>query len=313
MVPGALSSSSSSRSTNYSPYQYDMTVPQFTPDGRLLQVEYAQSAADHSTPLVAALVNKDLVVLACCRRNANTQQQRLVLLPSSSSSSSSSSTTPSGTIVLALSGVLADSLALLQTLQDDLAQQHRIFGGRRHATASRLASVVAQKCHLHALGGGRRVLGSTLLLVSSTNGSNGGVDDDLDTAGPCWTLYRTDPSGAIQTIVLQAASVESRIHILGGGSSALSLQRRLQRNWFKNKDDDTAAATLERTRLRQLLHILVEEEQSERERHPRNDPRMEGGAVDAAWPVMEVVLLSTSRGAIKLSQQQVQRLLLADE
>jgi len=33
------SSSSSSSSANYSPYHYDMTVPQFTPDGRLLQVE----------------------------------------------------------------------------------------------------------------------------------------------------------------------------------------------------------------------------------------------------------------------------------
>ena len=56
LILAATISAATSQSTNpttYSVYDYDLTTPRFTPDGRLMQVEYASSAPDLSSPLIA--------------------------------------------------------------------------------------------------------------------------------------------------------------------------------------------------------------------------------------------------------------------
>lgn len=95
-------------STSYNPYQYDTTVPQFTPDGRLLQVEYAANAIDQSLPLIVIpslrldADDRDNDNAMCCLlialRTRGKVQERLVMLPSSSD------TEKAPTAVLALSG-----------------------------------------------------------------------------------------------------------------------------------------------------------------------------------------------------------------
>ena len=84
--------------SNYNAYNYDMATPQFTPDGKLLQVEYASAATDLSSPLVALQTRNNTLVLIALKKS-NTQN-RIALLQDN--------------ICVAMSGVLADSLALLQ-------------------------------------------------------------------------------------------------------------------------------------------------------------------------------------------------------
>ena len=76
-----------------------MTTPQFTPDGRLLQVEYASAASDLSSPLVALQLNNNTLVLIALKKS-NTQNRIAVLQDNK--------------VCVAMSGVLADSVALLQ-------------------------------------------------------------------------------------------------------------------------------------------------------------------------------------------------------
>lgn len=101
----APSSAIAAATDSYNAYRYDCTVPQFTPDGRLLQTEYAAAAADRSSPIVCARIistrtksqqeteeddeddDEDVItLLACC---------------SISSSSRSDSTPPTGSAAAA--------------------------------------------------------------------------------------------------------------------------------------------------------------------------------------------------------------------
>jgi 20S proteasome alpha/beta subunit len=70
-----------------------------TVDGRVLQVEYASAAASHSSCVVVAPIQNDTVVIFTTRP-AGTVQEQLVVLKDSHT-------------VVALSGILTDSLALL--------------------------------------------------------------------------------------------------------------------------------------------------------------------------------------------------------
>jgi 20S proteasome alpha/beta subunit len=283
----------STADSNYNPYRYDLTVPQFTPDGRLLQTEYAQAAADHSTPVIAARISTNLCALACCRRSSHSQQARLIILPPTTSMSSSSD----GAIVLALAGVLADSLSLLQAVQDQMLEDHRMYGGTKKQTAVNIATVLASQCQTYTFGGGIRPLGSTIWVTDYCNNSNNNSDYNV------LILHQTDPSGALRDVVLHPS--DKTVSVLGGGTAGSLLQRRLEKEWVASAAADGSDNHVQR-RISQLLHIMIDE-------HQRNiDARTSStskGKHNNSPVSLEVVLLSPTKGALKLTNEQIQGLL----
>mmetsp|Transcript_12697 Transcript_12697/g.27027 ORF Transcript_12697/g.27027 Transcript_12697/m.27027 type:complete len:447 (-) Transcript_12697:37-1377(-) len=166
ILPNAVASSygnlGSSHGRRYAAYDYDLTTPQYTPDGRLLQVEYAINACrrDSSNPIVGAGINipgdKETVLIMATisspppssnppqtqhskengmqsirsTKEGNQRAQfRIIEVPLSTSSSLEHTDTP--TILIGLSGVLSDATSLLQIAYSQLEEEQRVFGWHR--------------------------------------------------------------------------------------------------------------------------------------------------------------------------------------
>jgi 20S proteasome alpha/beta subunit len=205
--------------TEYNPYRYDLIVPQFTPDGRLLQVEYAQRAAEHSNPIVAVrLVPEDLLVLTCCRRS-HSPQERIIL---------------SNNVIIAMAGVLADNLKLISIVREHLTNEFWRYGGTKKPSASRIADLIADVCRQTNSGGGLRPLGATMWVLAEPKSVQNNI-----------VLYRTDPSGSVLSIPLQQVAVL-------GGEPALtaSLTHQITAQLEKESNQRT------KDKLRSILTIL---------------------------------------------------------
>lgn len=140
-----------------------MTTPQFTPDGRLLQVEYASRAATHSSPCVVCKFGAH-ETLVMTRKSSRKLQNRLIQL--------------SETTAVCLSGVVSDSLALLAKVYELQDNNRRLYGSKT-LTERQVASAIATACQRHSFGGGLRPYGSTIVIVSPT------------------AILQSDPSGAV--------------------------------------------------------------------------------------------------------------------
>jgi hypothetical protein len=246
--------------SNYHIYNYDQTSQQFTPDGRLIQVEYASNAVEHSSPVVVVECNNIvsttntnnddaktttktattrssslssvypcMIVLTIPHKHQiqhNSPQHRIVILNNNNNNKEQqeynddhddgtavTTTIKSSPYVVIMSGILADSLALLQAaLMDESKHQldyHSCF------TIQQMAIAMAQACHARTQRGGLRPYGSTMVLCgyngqddvdnveeyhkddddNKNQNNDGGGDGDGD--GYRSLIFQTDPSGAI--------------------------------------------------------------------------------------------------------------------
>jgi proteasome alpha subunit len=149
---------------------YDRTIVVFSPDGRLLQVEYARQAVKRGSTAAGLVVNNG-VILGATKSSAplsvgDTYKKIFVI---------------DDHIGIVGSGILADARYLVETARVK-AQINRITYGEPvsvHTTAKYLAN---QK-HMATQYAGLRPFGIGLLV--------GGVDSN----GP--NLYETDPSGTM--------------------------------------------------------------------------------------------------------------------
>ena len=147
------------QASRYAAYDYDLTTPQFTPDGRLLQVEYAAKACvregsnpilsvgfcdENDVVLVMATISSDVGVEVDdessssneIRQNAKAQYRIIEVPVSAFYSHLSGSINPisaiaTSSILIGLSGHLSDAASLLQTIYSQLEEEQSVFGWHR--------------------------------------------------------------------------------------------------------------------------------------------------------------------------------------
>ncbi|XP_075241261.1 proteasome subunit alpha type-3-like [Convolutriloba macropyga] len=158
---------------------YDLSASQFSPDGRVFQVEYATKACENSGTIVGVRC-KDGVVLAAekiitsklyCRHT----QQRIMNVDAH--------------IGMAFSGLVADAYQLCNIARDEAAD-YRVQHGMP-IPPEYLASRVSQYVHAYTLYAALRPFGVTTFLASYHNGKS-----DLHVVEPSGVFYSYNASAS---------------------------------------------------------------------------------------------------------------------
>ena len=157
---------------------YDRAITMFSPDGRLLQVEYAKKTVKQGSSALG-IVCKDGVVLASDKRILDP-----LIIPDSVEKIFMIDNMMGATVA----GILSDARVLVERAQVR-AQQHRIT----YNSNVDVLTIVKDICQLKQIctqSGGLRPFGVSLLI--------GGIDEE----GP--RLYETDPTGIFFQYVARA-------------------------------------------------------------------------------------------------------------
>jgi 20S proteasome alpha/beta subunit len=350
VVTSSSSSSSSSfyYSNNYNVYQYDRTSSHFTPDGRLMQVEYARSAADHSSPLIVFQYKSntnngggsddkeeeedELLILLTLKRRSSSSSSGSPTTNSNTGSSSSGSSSPflqerivvlpENECILVLSGILSDCTRLLNKLQDEDLQHRRLYGGCAFCSPLKIASCLSYACQKHAIGGGIRPFGSTFFIAAANQPTTGLAPSSSSFSSSPFELYQTDPSGAVQSLPvgIGAGAGDSTSSppplILGGAyvEGTDRLRRRLTTEWSRllsnnNKQETTTVASL----LIAVTRILLQEQQPSQTASSSSTTATEVAILPLQPPPppssLEVAVISVKHGLYKLSETQIRDIL----
>jgi len=148
---------------------YDLSASQFSPDGRVFQVEYAQKAVENSGTVIG-LRGKDGVVFAV---------EKIVTSKLMEHSANKRIFTVDRHIGLAVAGLIADARALAETARTEASNYRADYNNS--ITASHLADRVGMYLHAYTLYSFVRPFGCSVMM--------GACDED----GP--QLYMADPSG----------------------------------------------------------------------------------------------------------------------
>jgi len=149
---------------------YDLSASQFSPDGRVFQVEYAQKAVENSGTSIA-LKGKDGVVFAV---------EKLVTSKLYENGANRRIFSVDTHIGMAVAGLLADSRQIFETARKEASNYRSEYGN--NIPVKYLADRVAMYKHAYTLYSSVRPFGCSIAL---------GSYDDID--GP--QLFMVDPSG----------------------------------------------------------------------------------------------------------------------
>ncbi|XP_064403650.1 proteasome subunit alpha type-3-like [Halichondria panicea] len=148
---------------------YDLSAAQFSPDGRIFQLEYAMKAVENSSTVVG-ICGKDGVVLGV---------EKLITSKLHEVSSNKRLFTIDRHVGIAISGLIADARQVVSRAKDEAADYRMTYS--QSIPAKHLMNRVSSFMHVYTLYSAVRPFGCSLMM-----GSYG-------PEGP--TLYMADPSG----------------------------------------------------------------------------------------------------------------------
>lgn len=273
----------------YNAYNYDRPIC-FSPDGRILQVEYASLAGSLSPPMVIvehgpsdALGNdggaaSSCLVVVCVRNKCNSPQNRIVI-------------SEDGKHCCVMSGILSDCLRLLQEgIEATIRQRIK----NRKFEISAFAQAIADEC-LSRTSSGHRPYGSTMIVCGfeSKNTIYNEVEGKLIQLNQP-SIYQIDPSGGI---FLHRKSRDNRersqVRCIVGGTQ--SLQQRLKERINQEinelgKLDDIKDSHIS-TEIARVAKVLIEENPDNRGSKPIE---------------LEVVVISSELGCHRFDKNQIE-------
>jgi len=176
---------------------YDRAITVFSPDGRILQVEYAKKAID-SGSLIIGITCKDGIVLA-----ADTHRVDPLLVANSVSKVEK----VNKNIILTSAGYIGDARVLLKRARLK-AQEHKLTYGE-NIGPEELVKFISDICQSFTQYGGIRPFGVSLLI--------GGINE----AGP--QLFVTEPAG-----------IYFRYKAKAIGNNSTEANKKLEKDWKSN-------------------------------------------------------------------------------
>ncbi|XP_065066305.1 proteasome subunit alpha type-3-like [Rhopilema esculentum] len=148
---------------------YDLSANQFSPDGRVFQVEYAMKAVENSSTAIAIR----------CRDGVIFAVEKLITSKLHESGTGHRIFNVDKHVGMAVAGVLADARQVVKIAREEAADYRAVFGSP--IPLKYLVERVAGYIHLYTLYSAYRPFGCSILLSSYEHGKPG--------------LYMIDPSG----------------------------------------------------------------------------------------------------------------------
>ena len=330
------------KASRYATYDYDLTTPQFSPDGRLLQVEYALNACvrQGSNPilsvgfcdgddvmLVMATVTSTQTICdnndAGAAREMNRRAQyRIIEVPLSSiynqfkSTRRDVSAIKTSTMLVGLSGHLSDATALLQTIYSQLEEEQSVFGWHRlgvtpigHGTSLQLKTTETTPRLARAVADQcqKHAFGGGLRPIGASLML---CAIDMEIHRPGVAMCKTDPSGGMRSQISSTKDdklfLPPQVMISGGASKSQSTLNSLIETKLKelHQAGKMSSGKIIRKMLQSTVSSLAEEWWG-RQDTVSSISRIE----QQVLPQMEVVIVSSKMGNFRLSESDISALL----
>ena len=297
---------------NYNAYNYDLTTPQFTPDGRLLQVEYAHLSTKLCSPLLVVpckvKLQKDgqdemCIIMATFHKNINNirHQSRIISIPINEKNTC---------VGIGLSGVVSDNISLLQEVKNQVSTFTKWYGmyspfidnGSKNKdndsnpyvsienVVHQIGHSIGTECQKCSFGGGIRPYGSSIIIC--------GLDEKEKIS-----ISVTYPSGSV--VKLKQKNMKQHkfnAFALGGDDNIKhAIYKKLYEDIDSEKDDMTLS-----NMLKTVVNVLISSSSNDTD----EDKITKEDIIDKeSYNSLEIAVITKSNGMFRLEDSHIAKIL----